>query len=233
MNKIAIYTRKSKFTGKGESIENQIEKCKKFIEFKFNIDSKSVNIFIDEGFSGKNEDRPEYQRMMNQIKSKQINSIVIYQLNRLGRNARDIHNTMQLCDDLGTIIYSATEGFDSSTSFGRAVIGILASLAQLEREQLAERVKDNMYTLAKMGRWLGGQSPLGFDGTREYYIDENGKERSVTELKPNKEELNIVKLIYQKYIEEKSLSQVAKWSLTNHLKGKNGGNKSCICKINR
>lgn len=230
MNKIAIYTRKSKFTGKGESIENQIEKCKKFIEFKFNIDSKSVNIFIDEGFSGKNEDRPEYQRMMNQIKSKQINSIVIYQLNRLGRNARDIHNTMQLCDDLGTIIYSATEGFDSSTSFGRAVIGILASLAQLEREQLAERVKDNMYTLAKMGRWLGGQSPLGFDGTREYYIDENGKERSVTELKPNKEELNIVKLIYQKYIEEKSLSQVAKWSLTNHLKGKNGGNitKSAI-----
>lgn len=230
MNNIAIYTRKSKFTGKGESIENQMEKCKKFIEFKFNIDSKNVKIFIDEGFSGKNEDRPEYQRMMNQIKSKQINSIVVYQLNRLGRNARDIHNAMQLCDDLGVVIYSATEGFDSATSFGRAVIGILASLAQLEREQLAERVKDNMYTLAKMGRWLGGQSPLGFDGTREYYIDENGKERSVTELKPNKEELNIVKLIYQKYLEEKSLSQVAKWSLTNHLQGKNGGdlNKNAI-----
>ena len=230
MNNIAIYTRKSKFTGKGESIENQIEKCKKFIEFKFNIDSKNVKIFIDEGFSGKNEDRPEYQQMINQIKSKQINSIVIYQLNRLGRNARDIHNTMQLCDELGTIIYSATEGFDSSTSFGRAVIGILASLAQLEREQLAERVKDNMYTLAKMGRWLGGQSPLGFDGTREYYIDENGKERSLTKLKKNDDELKLVKLLYSKYLEEKSLSQVSKWSLTNHLKGKNGGdlNKNAI-----
>ena len=46
MNTIAIYTRKSKFTGKGESIENQIEKCKKFIEFKFNIDSENVNIFM-------------------------------------------------------------------------------------------------------------------------------------------------------------------------------------------
>ena len=228
--KIAIYSRKSKFTGKGESIENQIKKCKDFIKFKFDINPDNAEIFIDEGFSGKNEDRPQYQQMISKIKNKEIDSIIIYQLNRLGRNARDIHNTMQMCEDLGCIIYSATEGFDSSTSFGRAIIGILASLAQLEREQLAERVKDNMYTLAKMGRWLGGQSPIGFDGTREYYIDENGKERSVTKLKPNEEELKIVESIYDKYLEEKSISQVAKWSLSNNLKGKNGGNieKSAI-----
>ena len=220
MKKIAIYSRKSKFTGKGESIENQILKCKQFIKFKF--ETEEIEIFIDEGFSGKNEDRPRYQEMLSKVKDEEIDKIVIYQLNRLGRNARDIHNTMQMCDDLGCVIYSATEGFDSSTSFGRALIGILASLAQLEREQLAERVKDNMYTLAKMGRWLGGQSPLGFKGTREYYIDENGKERSVTELKPNKEELQIVKSLYDKYLEEKSLSQVGKWTLINNLKGKNG-----------
>lgn len=228
--KIAIYSRKSKFTGKGESIENQILKCKQFIQFKFDINPENTEIFIDEGFSGKNENRPRYQDMINKIKNKEIDSIIIYQLNRLGRNARDIHNTMQMCEDLGCVIYSATEGFDSSTSFGRAIIGILASLAQLEREQLAERVKDNMYTLAKMGRWLGGQSPLGFDGAREYYIDETGKERSVTRLKPNNEELKIVKLIYQKYLQEKSISQVSKWTLTNNFKGKNGGNidKSAI-----
>lgn len=230
MNSIAIYSRKSKFTGKGESIENQIKKCKEFIKFKFEIDPDDVEIFIDEGYSGKNEDRPEYQKLMSKVKDGTIKSIIIYQLNRLGRNARDIHNTMQMMNDLNAIIYSATEGFDSSTSFGRAIIGILASLAQLEREQLAERVKDNMYTLAKMGRWLGGQSPLGFDGTREYYIDEGGKERSITELKKNAEELKIVKIIYNKYLEEKSLSQVSKWSLQNFVKGKNGGNldKSAI-----
>ncbi len=230
MKRVAIYSRKSRFTGKGESIENQILKCKQFIQFKFDIDPENTEIFIDEGFSGKNENRPRYQEMIAKVKNKEIDSIVIYQLNRLGRNARDIHNTMQMCEDLGCIIYSATEGFDSSTSFGRAIIGILASLAQLEREQLAERVKDNMYTLAKMGRWLGGQSPLGFDGTREYYIDENGKERSITRLKPNNEELKIVKLIYKKYLEEKSISQVSKWTLTNNFKGKNGGNidKSAI-----
>lgn len=223
MKTIAIYSRKSKFTGKGESIENQISKCNKFIEFKFEIDSeKNIDTYIDEGFTGRNENRPRYQELISKVKSGEIKHIVIYQLNRLGRNARDIHNTIQICTDLGCVIYSATEGFDSSTSFGRAVMGILASLAQLETEQLAERVKDNMYTLAKMGRWLGGQSPLGFDGVRKSYIDEDGKERSITVMQPNTDELKIVKLLYQKYLEEKSLSQVAKWSLTNNLKGKQG-----------
>lgn len=233
MPKIAIYTRKSKFTGKGESIENQIKKCQDFIQFKFDVDPANAEIFIDEGFSGKNENRPRYQEMINKVKNKEIDSIIIYQLNRLGRNARDIHNTMQMCEDIGAIIYSATEGFDSSTSFGRAIIGILASLAQLEREQLGERVTDNMYTLAKMGRWLGGQSPLGFNGTREYYIDADGKERSITKLSQNAEELKLIKAIYKKYLEEKSLSQVSKWSLTNNFKGKNGGNldKSAINNI--
>lgn len=231
MNNIAIYTRKSKFTGKGESIENQIEKCKKFIEFKFGIDViPQENIYIDEDFSGRNENRPKFQEMKKSIEQGKIKHVIIYQLNRFGRNARDIHNSIAFCEEHDCVLYSATEGFDTSTSFGKAVMGILASLAQLETEQLAERVKDNMYTLAKMGRWLGGQSPLGFDGTREYYIDENGKERSITKLKRNEEELKLVKSLYDKYLKEKSLSQVSKWSLTNHLKGKNGGdlNKNAI-----
>lgn len=230
---IAIYSRKSKFTGKGESIENQILKCKKFIEFKFNINPELItedNIFIDEDYTGRNENRPRFQAMRNKILAGEIKHVIIYQLNRFGRNARDIHNSMAMCEEHNCVMYSATEGFDTSTSFGRAVMGILASLAQLETEQLAERVKDNMYTLAKMGRWLGGQAPLGFDGSKDYYIDEQGKERSITKLKENKEELNLVKSIYDKYIEKKSLSQVSKWSLTHHLKGKNGGNldKSAI-----
>lgn len=230
MSNIAIYSRKSKFTGKGESIENQIKKCKEFIKFKFEIDPENIDIYIDEDFTGRNENRPKFQEMISKIKLGEINSIVIYQLNRFGRNARDIHNSMAMCEEHNCVMYSATEGFDTSTSFGRAIMGILASLAQLETEQLGERVKDNMYTLAKMGRWLGGQSPLGFDGTREYYIDEYGKERSITKLKKNEDELKIVKSIYKKYLEEKSLSQVAKWSLSNYLKGKNKGNldKSAI-----
>ena len=152
MGNVAIYSRKSKFTGKGESIENQILKCKQFIEFKFSMDPSEVEIFIDEGFTGRNTNRPQYKELMKKVKAGEIEHIVLYQLNRFGRNARDIHNSLQECMDHNCIIYSAQEGFDSATSFGRAIIGIMASLAQLETEQLGERVKDNMYTLAKMGR---------------------------------------------------------------------------------
>ena len=90
---VAIYSRKSKFTGKGESIENQIIKCQKFIEFKFSdeITEKDIEIYIDEGFSGKTEDRPKYQEMISKVRNGEIDKIIIYQLNRLGRNARDIH----------------------------------------------------------------------------------------------------------------------------------------------
>lgn len=218
---IAIYSRKSKFTGKGESIENQILKCKQFIQFKFSSD-EDVEIFVDEGFTGKNENRPKYQEMMRKVREGKIKHIVLYQLNRFGRNSRDIHNSLQECIDNDCVIYSAQEGFDSKTSFGRAIIGIMASLAQLETEQLAERIKDNMYTLAKHGRWLGGNAPTGYVGVRELYIDESGRERSLTKLSPNKDELKTVKKIYEKYIEEQSLSQVEKWALQNCMCGQKG-----------
>lgn len=227
MSNIAIYGRKSKYTNRGESIENQIIKCKKFIEFKLETDPNEAIIFTDEDFSGRNENRPEFQKMIQLVKAGKIKHIIVYQLNRFGRNAKDIHNSMAMCSEHGCIMYSATEGFDTATNFGRAVMGILASLAQLETEQLGERIKDNLHTLARKGRWLGGQEPLGFDGTREYYIDPTGKERSVTKLKANEKELKIVKQIYQKYLEKKSLSQVHFWATTNYLKGKNGAD---ICK---
>ena len=195
MSNIAIYGRKSKYTNRGESIENQIIKCKKFIEFKLETDPNEAIIFTDEDFSGRNENRPEFQKMIQLVKAGKIKHIIVYQLNRFGRNAKDIHNSMAMCSEHGCIMYSATEGFDTATNFGRAVMGILASLAQLETEQLGERIKDNLHTLARKGRWLGGQEPLGFDGTREYYIDPTGKERSVTKLKANEKELKIVKQI--------------------------------------
>ena len=219
---IAIYSRKSKFTGKGESIENQIAKCKKFIEYKFENNEEDIQVFIDEGFSGKNENRPEYQKMMNLVKNKKIDNIVIYKLDRLGRNARDIHNTMAICNEFKCTIHSAMEGFDTSTSFGRAVIGILASLAQLELEQISERIADNMYDLAKTGRWLGGQTPLGFKSMQIAYLDDEFKERFMTKLVPVNEELLLVKLIYDKYIEFKSLRKITQYLLQNNLKTKLG-----------
>nr|WP_243461101.1 recombinase family protein [Clostridium botulinum] len=83
-----------------------------------------------------------------------------------------------------------------------------------------------MIQIAKKGRWLGGQCPLGFDSKREIYIDDMGKERQMMRLTPNKEEIKIVKLIYDKYLEMGSMSQVRKYCLENSIRGKNGGDFS-------
>ncbi|HAK41524.1 MAG TPA: recombinase family protein, partial [Clostridium sp.] len=79
---------------------------------------------------------------------------------------------------------SIKEQFDTSTPMGRAMVYISSVFAQLERETIAERIKDNMYQLAKTGRWLGGQTPLGFNSERVKYYDEEMNEKSMSKLIP-------------------------------------------------
>ncbi|GAA0735503.1 recombinase family protein [Clostridium oceanicum] len=226
MKTIAIYTRKSLFTGKGDSIGAQIDTCKRFIDYKFNNKEYELKIFQDEGWSGKTTDRPQFIELMKLIKDKKIDYVISYKLDRLGRTARDLHNFLYELDKLGIIYLSATEPYDTTTSAGRFMISILAAMAQMERERLAERVKGGMMQLAKKGRWLGGQTPLGFDSKKEILIDDTGKERQMMKLTPNKEEIKIVKLIYLRYLELGSMSQVRKYCIENSIKGKNGGDIS-------
>ncbi|MDD6794193.1 MAG: recombinase family protein, partial [Clostridiaceae bacterium] len=82
--KIAIYSRKSKFTGVGDSIENQIEMCKDYIQRNFK--NYDIVIYEDEGFSGGNLDRPEFKKLMNAIKTGTINKLICYRLDRISRN---------------------------------------------------------------------------------------------------------------------------------------------------
>ncbi|EPY2285866.1 recombinase family protein [Clostridium sporogenes] len=226
MKTIAIYARKSLFTGKGDSIGAQVDTCKRFIDYKFANEDYEIKIFKDEGWSGKTTDRPDFTNMVNLIKSKKIDYVITYKLDRIGRTARDLHNFLYELDNLGIVYLSATEPYDTTTSAGRFMISILAAMAQMERERLAERVKSGMIQLAKKGRWLGGQCPLGFDSKKEIYIDDMGKERQMMKLIPNKEEIKIVKLIYNKYLEMGSMSQVRKYCLENSIRGKNGGDFS-------
>ena len=118
---------------------------------------------------------------------------------------------------------SLKEQFDTSTPMGKAMLYISSVFAQLERETIAERVKDNMLLLSKTGRWLGGQEPFGFTAERVSYIDENYNERTLMKLAPIEEELNVVKLIYTKYNETNSITQVTNYLQDNMYKGKNGG----------
>ncbi len=221
--KIAIYSRKSKFTGKGESIENQIELCKSYISTHFpEVTSENILIFEDEGYSGGHLDRPKFQEMMSLVKKKQINYIVCYRLDRISRNIGDFAGLIEELNDLNTGFISIKEQFDTSSPMGRAMMYIASVFSQLERETIAERIRDNMRELAKTGRWLGGVTPTGYVSQAVEKITVDGKLKKAFKLVPIEEEISLVKLIFSKFIETNSLSATETYLIQKNLKTKNG-----------
>ncbi|SHH24700.1 recombinase family protein [Clostridium grantii] len=212
--KAAIYSRKSKFTGKGESIENQIDLCKEYC-IKNNIDVYEV--YEDEGFSGGNTQRPRFKKMLKDAKDNKFNFLVCYRLDRISRNVADFSTTLESLQGYDIDFVSIREQFDTSTPMGRAMVYISSVFAQLERETIAERVRDNMHQLARTGRWLGGRTPLGFISEQIKYLDANLLERKLYKLVPVPEELKLVETIYNKYLELKSLSRLESDFLINGI----------------
>jgi site-specific DNA recombinase len=218
--KAAIYSRKSRFTGKGESTQNQIEICKDYAKKQFNIDE--FIIYEDEGFSGGHTDRPEFQKMIKHTKEKKFDILICYRLDRISRNISDFSNLIEILNEKNIGFVSVRESFDTTTPMGRAMMYIASVFAQLERETIAERVRDNMHQLARSGRWLGGNRPTGYESEPIIYIDNNMKEKKMYKLIPVKKDLDTVKLLFEKYLEFESLQKVETYCLQNNIKTKNG-----------
>lgn len=219
--RIAIYSRKSVFTGKGDSVENQIQLCKEYINLHYPGENE-VTIYEDEGFSGGNMNRPKFKELLRDAREKKFDCLICYRLDRISRNVSDFSALIEELNVLKISFVSIKEQFDTSTPMGRAMMYISSVFAQLERETIAERVKDNMIELAKHGRWLGGTPPLGFDSEAMVYIDEEMKERKMSKLIINKEEMELVKVIYDKYLELGSIHQVVVFLQQNKYVGKRG-----------
>lgn len=209
--KAAIYSRKSKLTFKGESIENQIQLCREYARNNLNITDYIV--YEDEGFSGGNTDRPEFQKLLKDAKEKKFDVLICYRLDRISRNVSDFSNTIELLNKYNIAFVSIREQFDTSTPMGRAMMMIASVFAQLERETIAERIKDNMLELAKTGRWLGGVIPFGFTVNK---VKENGKEVAYLEINQNED----IKFLYEKYLEFGSLFKLTKHLLINDVTGR-------------
>lgn len=221
--KIFIYSRKSKWTGRGESVENQICMCRDYIFHAIPGSEKSEIIeFEDEGYSGKNTLRPQFQKMMNEIKNGNCDYLVCYKLDRLGRNIGDLANLMDMLEKHNVAFISIKERFDTSTPIGKAMLYFAGILAQMEREQIAERVRDNMILLARKGRWLGGNTPLGYEACQEETVTVDGKNKKAFRLVINEEEICTVKFIFRKYLEKLSLSGVAGYFQQHGIKTKRG-----------
>ncbi len=146
----------------GYSISAQKEKLTNYCKAK---DYIIGDIYIDGGFSGANMDRPGLQKLLYDIETKETDIVLVYKLDRLSRSQKD---TLHLIEDVflkkDISFVSIQESFDTSTPFGRAMVGILSVFAQLERENIRERITIGRVERAKEGYWVGqGRPPIGYD----------------------------------------------------------------------
>lgn len=151
----AIYTRQSVEKADSLSIQGQIDLCRKET-------CEDFKVYQDKGYSGKNTNRPDFQRLIGDVEKGLIKKIVVYRLDRFSRSLSDFSRLWDVLQKHGVEFLSINEKFDTSTPMGRAMLNIIMIFAQLERETTAERVRDNYYQRAALGAWPGGPAPYGF-----------------------------------------------------------------------
>ncbi|MBM6828506.1 recombinase family protein [Anaerotignum lactatifermentans] len=221
---IAIYARQSIEKKDSISIENQIEYAKR------EIMTDDFKVYQDSGFSGKNTNRPAFAEMMRDIEDGRIEKVVVYKLDRISRSIVDFADFIDELEEKQISFVSATEKFDTSTPMGRAMLYIVVVFAQLERETIAERVRDNYYARVKKGAWGGGPPAYGFDLVR---ITLDGKK--ATSYQPNAD-LDTVARIFELYSRPfTSLADVQRELIKDHITAVSGVNfnnakLSCILK---
>ncbi|GBR72876.1 DNA-invertase hin [Candidatus Termititenax aidoneus] len=195
-----------------DSVDNQIELCKKHISLRNDTDDKQrwvlTEIYAEKGKPGSNLDRPEYERLVRDIEAGKINCIVIYKLDRLTRSISDFYkfiNDYLKYKDISLV--SITQDFSTATAAGRMMMNIILTFAEYERELITERTKTGMNRMIEEGQFRGGRVPLGYD--------QNGKKLVI-----NEDERPIVELLFDKYIELKSAKKVADFLNKQNLKNK-------------
>ena len=197
----AIYTRKSTERGlemEFNSLQNQEEACKAYILSQAFNGWEYYKTFEDGGISGGTMERPGLQALLEEIRERNVQVVVVYKVDRLSRSIFDFHKMMQEFAKYECNFVSITQSFDTSNSMGKLTLNMLLSFAQFEREVSAERVRDKIAASKAKGLWMGGNLPLGYDLNDRHLV--------VNEL-----EAEIVRQVFQKYLEMQNMLGVAEW----------------------
>lgn len=184
MKRACVYTRVStqEQADEGYSVEEQERMCKAAIESK---GWEYVGTYSDPGISGRTLERPGLRVMLKAIEEGEVEAVVVYKLDRLSRKQRDIIGLIEdvfIAKDI--VLVSLRETLDTATPWGRAAIGILSAICQLESETIQERTMVGREAKVRQGGYAGGKPPLGYKAV-------NG------ELVVVPEEAEIVRLVYK------------------------------------
>ena len=202
------------------SIRNQEERLKAHVKFK-NMESQFgeiQSIFIDRAKSGKDTNRPELQRLLQTIRRKEIDLVLVTELSRISRSMKDFAEIWELMQEHSCGFQSLRENFDTTTAAGEMVLFSVANIAQFERRQVSERVSLNMRARAKRGLYNGGCVSFGYQLIK-------GKPGY---LATNEKQAVVVRKAFEAFLKEETLQKTAKWLNANGYqleKAMSGGGK--------
>src|SRR6202020_2210312 len=156
----AIYTRVSTEQGLDQdfnSLDAQYEAASAYIKSQAHAGWTQIRFRYDDGgYSGGSTDRPDLQKLLDDIRARKIDVIVVYKVDRLTRSLADFAKLVELFDAHGVSFVSVTQQFNTTTSMGRLTLNVLLSFAQFEREVTGERIRDKIAASKKKGIWMGG-----------------------------------------------------------------------------
>jgi site-specific DNA recombinase len=197
----AIYTRVSTDRGLDQefnSLDAQYEAASAYIKSQAHAGWTLIRSRYDDGgYSGGSTDRPDLQRLLDDIRARKIDVIVVYEVDRLTRSLADFAKLVELFDAHGVSFVSVTQQFNTTTSMGRLTLNVLLSFAQFEREVTSERIRDKIAASKRKGIWVGGNLPLGYEM-------KDGKIAIV------EEEAELVRSIYRRYLELGSVNALVR-----------------------
>jgi site-specific DNA recombinase len=163
----AIYCRKSSEEGLNQSFNSlhaQRESCLNYIRSQAHEGWIALDTMYDDpGFSGGTLDRPALQRLLRDVETGKVDTVVCYKIDRLSRSLADFVRLVEVLERHGTTFVSVTQSFCTTSSMGRLTLNVLLSFAQFEREVAAERIRDKFAASRRKGMWMGGHAPLGYD----------------------------------------------------------------------
>ena len=192
----AIYTRKSSEEGLEQgfnSLDAQREACEAFILSQQHEGWKVIpTLYDDGGYSGGNIERPALKQLLADIDQKKVNVVVVYKVDRLTRSLADFAKIVELFDAKGISFVSVTQQFNTTSSMGRLTLNVLLSFAQFEREVTGERIRDKIAASKQKGMWMGGTPPIGYVGHERTLVI-------------HEEHANLIRFIYQRYLETKGI----------------------------
>jgi site-specific DNA recombinase len=197
----AIYTRVSTDQALDQefnSLDAQYEAASAYIKSQAHAGWTLIQPRYDDGgYSGGSTDRPDLQRLLDDIRSRKVDVIVVYKVDRLTRSLADFAKLVELFDAHGVSFVSVTQQFNTTTSMGRLTLNVLLSFAQFEREVTSERIRDKIAASKRKGIWVGGNLPLGYEM----------KDGNIAVIE---EEAELVRSIYRRYLELGSVNELVR-----------------------